>query len=191
MATPPDTGERTLVATTNDLKNGMVLVLDGELWSVVSFQHVKPGKGGAFVRTTLKHVTSGKVVDRTFNAGTKVDTATVDRRQMTYLYNDGTDYVDGKLSAIGLGVVAKQHFSESNLGFFVQVRAGVARGKVSIDTSEGSGSATSTKPYYGIGAGYDFNRSFGLSLNYDHNQGSGDGLKITANTLSLGLEARF
>ena len=91
MATPPDTGERTLVATTNDLKNGMVLVLDGELWSVVSFQHVKPGKGGAFVRTTLKHVTSGKVVDRTFNAGTKVDTATVDRRQMTYLYNDGTD----------------------------------------------------------------------------------------------------
>lgn len=109
----------------------------------------------------------------------------------TSLYNDGTDYVDGKLSAIGLGVVAKQHFSESNLGFFVQVRAGVARGKVSIDTSEGSGSATSTKPYYGIGAGYDFNRSFGLSLNYDHNQGSGDGLKITANTLSLGLEARF
>ena len=93
MATPPDTGERTLVATTNDLKNGMVLVLDGQLWSVVTFQHVKPGKGGAFVRTTLKHVTSGKVVDRTFNAGTKVDTATVDRREMTYLYNDGTDYV--------------------------------------------------------------------------------------------------
>ncbi|WP_298179923.1 elongation factor P [Saccharomonospora sp.] len=81
------------MATTNDLKNGMVLVLDGQLWSVVTFQHVKPGKGGAFVRTTLKHVTSGKVVDRTFNAGTKVDTATVDRREMTYLYNDGTDYV--------------------------------------------------------------------------------------------------
>ncbi|KHF42732.1 elongation factor P [Saccharomonospora viridis] len=115
MATPPDTGERTLVATTNDLKNGMVLVLDGELWSVVSFQHVKPGKGGAFVRTTLKHVTSGKVVDRTFNAGTKVDTATVDRRQMTYLYNDGTDYVfmDGQtyeqleLSADLVGDAAK------------------------------------------------------------------------------------
>ncbi|SFQ51149.1 elongation factor P [Amycolatopsis arida] len=81
------------MATTNDLKNGMVLNLDGQLWSVVNFQHVKPGKGGAFVRTTLKHVLSGKVVDKTFNAGTKVDTATVDRRQMTYLYNDGSDYV--------------------------------------------------------------------------------------------------
>jgi elongation factor P len=81
------------VATTNDLKNGLVLNLDGQLWSVVNFQHVKPGKGGAFVRTTLKHVLSGKVVDKTFNAGTKVDTATVDRRSMTYLYNDGTDYV--------------------------------------------------------------------------------------------------
>jgi len=81
------------VATTNDLKNGLVLNLDGQLWSVVNFQHVKPGKGGAFVRTTLKHVLSGKVVDRTFNAGTKVETATVDRRTMTYLYNDGTDFV--------------------------------------------------------------------------------------------------
>jgi elongation factor P len=81
------------VATTNDLKNGLVLNLDGQLWSVVSFQHVKPGKGGAFVRTTLKHVLTGKVVDRTFNAGTKVDTATVDRRDMTYLYQDGSDYV--------------------------------------------------------------------------------------------------
>ncbi|HKN99878.1 MAG TPA: elongation factor P [Pseudonocardiaceae bacterium] len=81
------------MATTNDLKNGLVLNLDGQLWSVVSFQHVKPGKGGAFVRTTLKHVLSGKVVDRTFNAGTKVDTATVDRREMTYLYQDGNDYV--------------------------------------------------------------------------------------------------
>jgi elongation factor P len=81
------------VATTNDLKNGLVLNLDGQLWSVVSFQHVKPGKGGAFVRTTLKHVLSGKVVDRTFNAGTKVETATVDRREMTYLYLDGTEFV--------------------------------------------------------------------------------------------------
>jgi elongation factor P len=81
------------VATTNDLKNGLVLNLDGQLWTVVSFQHVKPGKGGAFVRTTLKHVLTGKVVDRTFNAGTKVDTATVDRREMTYLYLDGTDFV--------------------------------------------------------------------------------------------------
>jgi elongation factor P len=81
------------VATTNDLKNGLVLNLDGQLWSVVKFQHVKPGKGGAFVRTTLKNVLSGKVVDKTFNAGTSVDTATVDRREMTYLYPDGADFV--------------------------------------------------------------------------------------------------
>ncbi|MGH3839733.1 MAG: elongation factor P [Pseudonocardiaceae bacterium] len=81
------------MATTNDLKNGLVLNLDGQLWSVVKFQHVKPGKGGAFVRTTLKNVLSGKVVDKTFNAGTSVDTATVDRREMTYLYPDGTDFV--------------------------------------------------------------------------------------------------
>jgi elongation factor P len=81
------------VASTNDLKNGMVLNLDGQLWSVVGFQHVKPGKGGAFVRTTLKNVLSGKVVDRTFNAGVKVDTATVDKRAMTYLYREGADFV--------------------------------------------------------------------------------------------------
>jgi elongation factor P len=81
------------VATTNDLKNGLVLNLDGQLWTVVNFQHVKPGKGGAFVRTTLKNVLSGKVVDKTFNAGVKVDTATVDKREMTYLYPDGGDFV--------------------------------------------------------------------------------------------------
>lgn len=81
------------MASTNELQNGLVLNLDGQLWSVVKFQHVKPGKGGAFVRTTLKNVLSGKVVDKTFNAGTKVDTATVDRRDMTYLYADGPDFV--------------------------------------------------------------------------------------------------
>jgi elongation factor P len=81
------------VATTNDLKNGLVLNLDGQLWSVVEFQHVKPGKGGAFVRTKLKNVLSGKVVDRTFNAGVKVETATVDKRDMQYLYSDGGDFV--------------------------------------------------------------------------------------------------
>ena len=79
--------------STNDLKNGMTLDLDGGLWSVVEFQHVKPGKGGAFVRTTLKNITSGKVVDKTFNAGTKVDFATVDKREMTYLYREGDDFV--------------------------------------------------------------------------------------------------
>jgi elongation factor P len=81
------------VATTNDLKNGLVLKIDGQLWSVVEFQHVKPGKGGAFVRTKLKNVLSGKVVDRTFNAGTKVETASVDKRDMQYLYREADDFV--------------------------------------------------------------------------------------------------
>ena len=81
------------MATTNDLKNGMVLNLDGQLWAVVEFQHVKPGKGPAFVRTKLKHVESGKVVDKTFNADVKVEVANVDKRTMQYLYNDGTNYV--------------------------------------------------------------------------------------------------
>ena len=81
------------MASTNDLKNGMVLNLDGQLWSVVEFLHVKPGKGPAFVRTKLKNVESGKTVDKTFNAGTKVETANVDKRSMQYLYNDGSAYV--------------------------------------------------------------------------------------------------
>ena len=81
------------MATTNDLKNGLVLNLDGQLWTVVEFQHVEPGKGPAFVRTKLKHVLSGKVVDKTFNAGVKVETATVDKRDMQYLYRDGDDFV--------------------------------------------------------------------------------------------------
>ncbi|QGQ19364.1 elongation factor P [Cellulomonas sp. JZ18] len=81
------------MATTNDLKNGTVLRIDGQLWTVIEFQHVKPGKGGAFVRTKLKNVLSGKVVDRTFNAGVKVETANVDKRDMQYLYKDGDDFV--------------------------------------------------------------------------------------------------
>ncbi|MEO8107284.1 MAG: elongation factor P [Actinomycetes bacterium] len=81
------------MATTNDLKNGLVLNIDGGLWAVVEFQHVKPGKGGAFVRTKLKNVLSGKVVDKTFNAGVKVETASVDKREMQYLYQDGEDFV--------------------------------------------------------------------------------------------------
>ncbi len=81
------------MATTNDLKNGMVLVIDGQLWQVLEFLHVKPGKGPAFVRTKIRNVLSGKSVDRTFNAGVKIDTATVDRRDMTYLYNDGDSFI--------------------------------------------------------------------------------------------------
>ena len=81
------------MATTNDLKNGIVLNIEGQLWTVIEFQHVKPGKGPAFVRTKLKNVLSGKVVDKTFNAGVKVETANVDKRTMQYLYNDGSDFV--------------------------------------------------------------------------------------------------
>ena len=81
------------MANTSDFKNGLVLKIDGKLQQIVEFQHVKPGKGPAFVRTKLKDVVSGKTVDKTFNAGVKVETATVDRRDMTFLYRDGEDYV--------------------------------------------------------------------------------------------------
>jgi elongation factor P len=81
------------MASTADIKNGVVLNIDGQLWSVIEFQHVKPGKGGAFVRTKLKNVVTGKVVDRTYNAGAKVDIENVDRRDFTYLYNDGDGFV--------------------------------------------------------------------------------------------------
>jgi elongation factor P len=81
------------VASTADFKNGLVLQIDGVLWQIVEFQHVKPGKGPAFVRTKLKNVLTGKVVDKTYNAGVKVETATVDRRDTTYLYRDGNDFV--------------------------------------------------------------------------------------------------
>ena len=81
------------MATTNDLKNGMTLNLDGQLWNVIEFQHVKPGKGGAFVRTKMRSVLSGKVVEKTFNAGVKVEVAQVDKRDMQFLYKDGEDFM--------------------------------------------------------------------------------------------------
>ncbi|MGI5168839.1 elongation factor P [Spirillospora sp. CA-253888] len=81
------------MATTNDLKNGMTLKIEGQLWTVLEFQHVKPGKGPAFVRTKIKNVLSGKTVDKTFNAGTKVEIASVDKRDMQYLYREGEDFV--------------------------------------------------------------------------------------------------
>ena len=119
-----------LMASTNDLKNGMVLNLDNGLWSVIEFQHVKPGKGGAFVRTTLKNVLTGKVVDKTFNAGTKVDVATVDKRDMTYLYKEGSDYVfmDGDtfdqvyVSEQTLGTV--KNYLLENMGAMVAMHEG-------------------------------------------------------------------
>ena len=86
------------MATSNDLKNGLVLNIEGQLWTVIEFQHVKPGKGPAFVRSKLKNVITGKVVDKTFNAGVKVETANVDKREMQYLYNDGSGFVFMDLS---------------------------------------------------------------------------------------------
>ena len=79
--------------TTNDIKNGSVLNLDGQLWTVMKFQHVKPGKGPAFVRTTIKNVLSGKIVDKTFNAGMKMEFETVDNRTLQYSYEDGDNFV--------------------------------------------------------------------------------------------------
>ena len=81
------------MASTADIRNGVVLSIDGQLWNVIEFQHVKPGKGGAFVRTKLKNVVSGKTVDRTYNAGAKIEIENVDRRDFTYLYNDGEGFV--------------------------------------------------------------------------------------------------
>ncbi len=120
------------MATTNDLKNGLVLNIDGQLWTVVEFQHVKPGKGGAFVRTTLKNVLSGKVVDRTFNAGTRVETANVDKRAMTYLYREGDDFVfmDGEnyeqLSVPAATVAENANYMLDNTEAVVAVHDGVA-----------------------------------------------------------------
>jgi elongation factor P len=82
-----------LSVSTNDLKRGMTLDLDGTLFQVIEFQHVKPGKGGAFVRTKLRNVKTGAVVERTFNAGVDVGLAIVDRREMQYLYRDGAEFV--------------------------------------------------------------------------------------------------
>lgn len=79
--------------TTNDLKNGMVLQLDNVLFQIVDFQHVKPGKGHAFVRTTLKNVRTGAVIDRTFRAGEKVERAIIDNREFNFLYRDSGAYV--------------------------------------------------------------------------------------------------
>lgn len=106
--------------------------------------------------------------------------------------SDGVDTADAKLSALGLGLVAKKNFGADGNGFFIDGRAGITRGKLDLSvTGLGSDSATSTKPYIGAGVGYDFSKNFGLSLNYDHLKGSGDGLDVTANTLTLGAEYRF
>ena len=82
-----------MAVSTNDLKNGMSLDLPEGLFSVVEFQHVKPGKGGAFVRTKLKNVRSGAVIERTYRADEKLEQAIIDKRDMQFLYRDGADFV--------------------------------------------------------------------------------------------------
>jgi len=129
---PPYPGEISDVATTNDLKNGITLNIDGQLWTVVDFQHVKPGKGGAFVRTRLKNVLSGKVVDRTFNAGIKVETANVDKREMQYLYREGEDFVfmdtqdydQPRIPAATVGDAASYLLGRTVLPKFLETRLG-------------------------------------------------------------------
>lgn len=81
------------MATTADFKNGLCLEFNGDLYTIVQFQHVKPGKGPAFVRTKLKSLTTGKVIDNTFNAGVKIDTARVERRPYQFIYSDDLGYV--------------------------------------------------------------------------------------------------
>ena len=81
------------MATTNDLKNGMCLDIEGTLWTVIEFQHVKPGKGPAFVRTKMRQVLTGKVVEKTFNAGVKIEVAILEKREMQFLYKEGEDFV--------------------------------------------------------------------------------------------------
>ena len=81
------------MATTSDLKNGMCLDIEGSLWTVIEFQHVKPGKGPAFVRTKMRQVLTGKVVEKTLNAGVKIEIAILEKREMQFLYKEGDDFV--------------------------------------------------------------------------------------------------
>ena len=81
-----------MAISTADFKNGMCIINNGKIYTIVEFQHVKPGKGGAFVRTKLRDIKTGRVVDYTFNAGTKFDSVRLEQRTMQYLYNDGVDF---------------------------------------------------------------------------------------------------
>ncbi|MFT7597265.1 MAG: elongation factor P [Acidimicrobiales bacterium] len=94
-----------MAMTTNDFKNGMTIEINGDLLTVVEFQHVKPGKGGAFVRTTLRNMRTGSVVDRRFNAGERIERAFIEKREQQFLYREGADYV----------VMDNETFEQSNV----------------------------------------------------------------------------
>lgn len=85
-------GLKTMAISTADFKNGMCIVYNDKMWTIVEFQHVKPGKGGAFVRTKLRDIRAGRTVEYTFNAGTKFDSVRLETKKLQYLYNDGVDY---------------------------------------------------------------------------------------------------
>jgi elongation factor P len=97
IGSPPgdaqDPERKRMAISPSDFKNGMAIDLDNGLFQISEFQHVKPGKGGAFVRTTLRNVRTGAVIERTFRSGEKMERAVIDKREMQYLYADGTDFV--------------------------------------------------------------------------------------------------
>ena len=90
-----------MAISTADFKNGMCIDYNNKLWTIVEFQHVKPGKGGAFVRTKLKDIRSGRVVDYTFNSGTKFDSVRLETKKLQYLYNDGAEQISVPAETVG------------------------------------------------------------------------------------------
>jgi elongation factor P len=105
------------MASTADFRNGMVIEIDGDLWAITYFQHVKPGKGGAFVRTKLKNVLTGAVVDRTYRAGEKVNDVRLERRPVTYSYTDGALYYFMDANTYDLIPIAADLLGDDQLKF--------------------------------------------------------------------------
>jgi len=105
------------MASTADFRNGMVLEIDGGLWAIIYFQHVKPGKGGAFVRTKLKNVLTGAVVDKTYRSGEKVNDVRLERRPVTYSYTDGQLYFFMDANTFEMIPIAGDLLGEDQLSF--------------------------------------------------------------------------
>lgn len=114
-------------------------------------------------------------------------------RYYSQTFDDGFDTYSLKLHGVGVGVVGKKNFGGDQQGFFIMGRAGIARGVATVDYDGEveEAEAGSTKPYFGVGAGYDFSPTLGLGLTYDQVKSGGDGVDVTAKTLALGLELRF
>lgn len=118
----------------NDVRKGMTIEIDGAVWSVLEFLHVKPGKGAAFVRTSLKNVKTGQVMERTFRAGEKVNRAHVETREMQYLYKSGADYVFMDTKSFEQVTLLEEklgdapHFLKDNMSLHIQFYQGDAIG---------------------------------------------------------------